>query len=101
MLYRRAGGVIERRIAGETVIVPIVRGLAAGSAGDGEVTQFFVLNESGQALWELLATPATADSMAQHLTHTFEVSPEQARADVARFIEQLKEHGMLLGSEST
>lgn len=100
MLYRRADDVIERRIAGETVLVPIVRGMAAGAAS-GEVTQFYVLNEAGQALWELLAAPATAEAMAQHLTHTFEVTPEQARADVARFIDQLTEHGMLHRSEST
>lgn len=99
MLYRRAGGVIGRRIAGETVLVPIVRGELAGGMGDGEATQFFVLNATGQVLWELLEAPSTADAMAQHLTHTFEVSAEQALVDVTRFIEQLQQHGMILGSE--
>src|SRR3954470_13598453 len=95
MEFRRAVGVIARRIAGETVLVPI----AQRPGGVAEATQFFVLNATGETLWELLAEPASLETMAQHLSNTYEVSAERARADAQLFIEELQRHDMVTGSE--
>src|SRR5688500_16836951 len=66
--YRRAGGVITRRIAGETVIVPM-----PGTQASARETRFFVLNGTAERLWELLAAPQTPEAMAHHLTYEFAV----------------------------
>ncbi len=86
--YERAPGVVTRRVAGELVLVPIAR----DSKDVEHVVRFFVLNATAEYLWSLLAQPQTADSMARHLTKQFEVSEEQARADVVAFLAELREN---------
>jgi hypothetical protein len=86
--YVRAGGVVARRVAGEMVLVPIERASREGE----HVVRFFVLNSTAEYLWSLLERPQTVESMARHLTSEFEVSEEQARADVVAFLADLRDN---------
>jgi hypothetical protein len=89
--WRRAPGVITRRVAGELVLVPV-----AGAREAARDTRFFVLNASAERLWGLLDEPRSADELAQHLTAEFEIDEPQARADVETFLADMREQGTLL-----
>lgn len=83
---RQSEGFILRRAAGLTVILPV-----------GEASVRFPgmisVNETGAFLWGLLEAQQTADTLAQGLTREYEVELSQARADVEKFLEQLRKAG--------
>lgn len=86
---RRASGFVARRIAGELVVVPVLRSEAASGAS----LPFFVLNETAETLWEALVEPRTADELVRLLTQAWEVSADRAREDVMTFLAELRALG--------
>lgn len=81
--YRRASGVVGRRIAGEMVLVPIN---TRSSDASHRVADFYVLNPTAEVLYEMLGAPSTIEAMAQQLISLYAIPPEQAHSDVERFI---------------
>ena len=81
---------IARRVAGETVLVPL-----AVRASDPEFksARLFVLNETGEYLWSLLAAPRSSLELAQNLTLEFETAAGPAEADVEVFLAALRDIG--------
>lgn len=75
---------IKRTIAGETVLVPVGRTVY-------EANGLFVLNELGDFIWELLPKVDTAEQICDAVLAEYEVSPEVAAADVAVFLDQLRQ----------
>lgn len=96
VIYTRAGGVVSRRVAGEIVLVPLVQRTRDAVRKSADL---FVLNSTGEHLWELLTTPQSAKELARNLSETFEVSADEAVQDVSRFIASLIEIGALTESE--
>jgi hypothetical protein len=90
IVYERAEGVITRRIAGETVVVPM-----PGSSAANRETRFFVLNGTAERLWEHLSSPQTSESMAHHLTYEFAIDAGTAREDILIFIKDLQNNGLI------
>lgn len=88
--WRRAPGVVARRVAGEMVLVPTASGRASHD------TRFFVLNEAAERLWSLLEAPRTPAELAQHLTVEFDVDSGRARADVEAFLADMSEQGAII-----
>ncbi len=86
--YRKAGDYVTRKIASETIVVPI-RAKAA------ELDFVYVLNEVGAAIWSLLDEGQAQAEIAAHIANDFEVPPETARADVDRFLETLLQAGVV------
>ena len=88
--WHRAASVIARRVAGETVLVPL-----AVRASDPEFksARLFVLNETGEYLWSLLDSPRTSHELAQNLTLEFETAVGRAQADVEVFLAVLSDIG--------
>jgi hypothetical protein len=88
--WQRAGAVIARRVAGETVLVPL-----AVRASDPEFksARLYVLNETGEFLWSLLDTPRSSAELAQNLTLEFETADGPARSDVEAFLAALRDIG--------
>ena len=84
--YVRAPGFVARRVAGELVLVPVHR---ASDDPRHRSALLYVLNESGEQLWEALSTGREPEELARNLTRTFGVSLEVARADVGAFLESL------------
>lgn len=94
--YRRSPTVIARRVADETLLVPIgVRSSAPQTKG----ADLFVLNDSGERLWEQLTEAASADDMARNLITVYGISPEQARADVSSFVDAMLALGAIERAE--
>jgi hypothetical protein len=86
--FRRHGNYATRRVGDETVVVPI-RARAA------DLDSVYTLNDVGAAIWSVLEAARTADEIARGLVEEFEVSPEEARSDTARFLDALLEAGMI------
>lgn len=86
--FERNSETVSREIAGETIVVPICRGV-------GDMDSVFTFNSLGTDLWKLLDKSHTELEMAHWVTEHFEVSPEQALADVRSFLEDLRHAGLV------
>ncbi len=84
-LCRRDPGVIARRIAGETVLVPTRR--------RAREMALFTLNEVGTHVWERLDGETSFAALVDAVTEAFEVDRDHAEADVARFLAALGDAG--------
>ena len=79
---------VSREIAGETLVVPI-RG------GVGDLDSVYTFNELGARLWLLLEQGKTIEELAGWVRERYNVTPEQALADVARFVSELREERLV------
>ena len=69
--------------------------VAVGDRAD-EFSALIKLNGTGAFLWELLAKKDyTAEELAAALVSEYDAPTELARADVTRFLEQLRSGGLL------
>jgi hypothetical protein len=89
--WKRNPQVAARRIGDETILVPTGRGIVDHKC-------LFTLNETGSFLWELLAEPRSFGDMAARAE--FDVTAEQAGADLARFLDDLAGAGCILEAGS-
>jgi hypothetical protein len=96
--YVRVPGFVARKVAGELVLVPVHRG---SDDPRDRAALLYVLNESGEELWQALTTGRDADELARKLTKTFDVSLDTARADVEAFLADLLGIGAVQRLETT
>ena len=54
---------------------------------------------TAEAVWELLATPQSADSLARHLTTEYEIDYAQALADAGALLEDLRQNASVVRAE--
>jgi len=87
---RKVGDYVTRKIAGETIVVPI-RSQAA------ELDFVYVLNEVGATIWSRLDEGLAPAEIAAAIANDFEVDPDTARQDVDRFLETLLGAGVIEG----
>jgi hypothetical protein len=81
MRYRHGFRHVYRHIAGEHLLI------ATTEYGD---TPLHGLTESGAELWRALDAWTTRDGLVDRLIATYEVSADEASADVDAFLEQLQ-----------
>ncbi len=86
--FRREEDLVTRRIAGETIIVPV-------RAMVGDLDSIFTLNETSSAIWELLDGRRDVGQIADALCLKFEVTREEAVEDVSEFLESLKAESLI------
>jgi hypothetical protein len=91
--YRRSGGVIPRRVAGETLLVPAN---ARNVVPHSRAAELFVLNESAEALWHELETPKTVQDLARKLIDAYAIPPVVATADAEEFVRSLVSIGAVM-----
>jgi hypothetical protein len=87
-VYARSDGAVTRKIAGETVIVPVRDDVA-------DLDSIYTLNETGSFVWELIDGQRTVDALIEAVAAEFEVSREVATADVKRLVATLHLEGLL------
>jgi len=73
-----------RLLDGEAVIV---------SPTSGEIR---VLNHVGTKIWQLIVDSHTVEDIEQVLVNQYKLSPQQAKADVSAFLEDLLERGLII-----
>jgi hypothetical protein len=86
--FIRNSDLVSRSVAGETVVVPICRGV-------GDLDAIFAFNSVGSHLWGLLAETRTAAELSNFVVRRFAISEEQAESDVHTFLSDLQEAGLV------
>jgi len=86
--YVRNRDVVSRQIEGELVVVPIRRGV-------GDLNSLYTLNPVGSVLWDFLTEGHTLPEMVQRVCDEFEVTTNQAKADIQEFLGSLLEENLI------
>ena len=81
-------GFVLREVAGSYMVAPVGKRTA-------EIPGVIALTETGAVLWKLLEQGATEDELVSALLDEYEVSADQAAADVHSFIEKAGAQGLL------
>lgn len=89
---RIVSGFVMRQILGETVAIP------SGESAH-RLSGLIALNGSARTLFELLQTEQTEESLVQGLLEAFEVDRQTACADVAEFVDALRQNGLLIEND--
>lgn len=85
---RLKDGFVLRDIAGSFMVVPVGKRTQ-------EVPGVIALTESGAILWRRLEQGADEKDLVQALLDEYEVSEDQATADVRAFVGKAREQGLL------
>jgi coenzyme PQQ synthesis protein D (PqqD) len=80
--YARADHIVSRRVAGESILVPL-------ASRGADIQAIYDLNPAGAFIWEQLDGSHTGAEVVRLLTEAFEVEADQAAADYLAFVGQL------------
>lgn len=80
--YRKNDSFVSRRIAGETILVPIRRGV-------GNLDSIYTLNEAASFIWERIDGTMTVKDLQAALLEEFDVGPEAAASDLEAFLSDM------------
>lgn len=87
-VYARREDVVLREVAGEQLLVPIKNDVAG-------IHALFALAGIGVFVWGLLDGERALDSILALVLERYDVTREEAEADVANFIARLSEAGLV------
>ena len=79
-------GYLLKQVAGNYVVVPV---------GDLNFEGLITLNETGAFLWEILEKECHEDDLIQALTNEYDISKDQAKADIQAFLEILRKENLI------
>lgn len=86
-IYKIKPKYILREIAGEYLAIPLE------GADDSATSQIIILNEVSSFFWEKLQQGTTSEQLVDDVTTEFDVSREEASADLQEFLTMLEEAG--------
>jgi hypothetical protein len=81
-------GFVTRRVAGETIIVPV-------SSRVGDLDAIYTLNGVGSDIWSLLESPKSIDDIVTALCDEYDASRESISRDVHEFLAELETNGLI------
>lgn len=79
---------VKRDVAGDVILVPVGKTVY-------EANGLFILNELGAFLWDRLEAAESEADLLKAILEEYEVTREQAAADLQEFLEKLRELGIL------
>lgn len=82
-------GFVLRTVGANHLVVPV-------GAQTVDFRCLITLNETGAFLWQQLQEDRQAEELTAALLEEYEVTPAQAAADVAAFMDKLQEAGLLV-----
>ena len=80
--FKKAGEIVSRSIAGETILVPVSGKLA-------DMQRIFALNPVAEFIWKRLDGEKDLSAIRDEILEYFEVGKEQAESDIREFISEL------------
>jgi len=86
--FVRSENVVSRVIAGETLIVPVRRGVA-------DLASLFSFNQVGSTIWEAIEKPRTVDELVSLVADAYDVTAEKAREDIEVFLNEAQAAGIV------
>lgn len=87
-VYVRTQAVISRRIAGETLIVPV-----RGKAGD--LASIYSLTQTEFLIWQSLESPKSTSDLISIIELEYAVDRSQAARDVKQFLREMLSAGLV------
>jgi hypothetical protein len=87
-VFVRSQSVVSRRVAGETLIVPI-----RGKVGD--LASIYSFNETGSLIWQTLETPKSLVELIEVVEAEYSVQHEQAESDATQFLNDMLAVGLV------
>jgi hypothetical protein len=87
-VFIRSKTVVSRRVAGETLIVPV-----RGKVGD--LASIYSFNQTGSLIWQLLENPKGLADLIGAVEQEYDVAHEQARRDVTQFLQDTLAVGLV------
>ncbi|MGB7601211.1 MAG: PqqD family protein [Candidatus Sulfotelmatobacter sp.] len=81
-LFVRSQSVVSRRVAGETLIVPV-----RGKVGD--LASIYSFNSTGSLIWQSLESPKCFDELVNVVESEYAVERDQAEQDVKQFLQDM------------
>src|SRR5438270_11189806 len=91
-LYLRSDSVVSRVIAGETLIVPIRKGI-------GDLASIYSLNPVATTIWEALSQPRSKPEIAENLAKVFAADRQQIDCDLDSFLCEMESAGLIAATE--
>jgi hypothetical protein len=88
-LYQQRAQVVTRRIAGETLLIPVRGDLA-------DLRRLYALNDSGAFIWQRLDGQTGLEDIRRAMVASLTVGPDQAEADLNEFVAGLGAAGLIL-----
>jgi hypothetical protein len=92
LVYVRSQSVVSRRIAGETLIVPV-----RGKVGD--LASIYSFNQTGSLIWQSLESPKTSSELISIVEEEYAVDRDQAERDVKQFLQDMLAADLVLMRE--
>lgn len=86
--HTRNTATVSREVAGETIVVPICRGV-------GDLDSVYTFNTVGRSLWHLLENCHSVEELANWIVTHYDVDAKQAVADVQSYLTELQEVGLV------
>jgi hypothetical protein len=87
-VFVASGNIVTRKIAGETILVPISGNLA-------NMQRIYTINELGECIWQKLDGKHTVDAIRKELMDAYEVDEALLEADIHEFIDKLRRDGLI------
>ena len=87
-IYLHQKDIVSRKIAGETILVPIRGNLA-------DMQYIFTLNKVGAFIWDLLDGERKLSDLLEMILERFETDRIEAEKDLLEFIGQVEEKGLV------
>jgi hypothetical protein len=88
LVFRREEGIVLRRVAGETILVPIRNRVA-------DMRSVYSLNASAGEIWEWLDGQTPLGEIADRIVRDRDASREQVEADLAELVASLASAGLI------
>jgi hypothetical protein len=86
-------GFVTRRIAGETIVVPV-------SSRVGDLDAIYTFNEVGSRIWSLLERPISVETIVALLSEEYDAPPEQVTTDLLELLDSLRTKGLIRVTEA-
>jgi Coenzyme PQQ synthesis protein D (PqqD) len=86
--YVRSESVVSRVIAGETLIIPVRKGV-------GDLASIYSLNEVASAIWQAVTAPRSTEEIAHAIQKEFAGEPRQIERDVRTFLHEMSSAGLI------
>jgi coenzyme PQQ synthesis protein D (PqqD) len=86
-LYVRSNAIVSRLIAGETLVLPVRRGI-------GDLTCLYSFNRTGTTIWDALQKPQSLPELCDLINCKYDLSKQKAEEDVSLFVRELCSLGL-------
>ncbi len=93
MQYVRSESVVSRVIAGETLIIPVRKGV-------GDLASIYSLNEVASAIWQTIQQPRHKGQIVGAIEQEFGAERQQIERDVDTFLDEMHSAGLVTAVEA-